>query len=274
MFNATERNENFGTYYPKKITFPLILCRRLGFGRGSIKKKLIKTWHSLGYSIVDSEVRGIKYRLNIAKNTTVGKILVSSKKYDALELSYLTDICTKRPNSTFIDIGANTGYYSLNLAKSGVKKILSIEANPEVVDLLIQNIQFNDFNNQIRVCKYCTGEDGEMAFYTSSDWGGSSVFKRNHMRGKVVTVQSKPLIAILEEYNVQNVSAIKIDVEGYEDQVLIPYFTSCPKDLLPRVIIIEHCNQSDWQTNVINLLTQSSYIVKEKTRANTILIQS
>ena len=69
--------EKFGTYAPKKSTIPLQLCRMLGFGRGILKKKLLKAWHSMGYSIVDTKIRGINYRLNIVKNTTDGKLLVA-----------------------------------------------------------------------------------------------------------------------------------------------------------------------------------------------------
>ena len=271
MKNIIQNNGDFGTYYPNKSTFPLQILREQGLGRGFVKKMLIKAWYSFGYSIVDSKIRGIKYRLNIRQNTTDGKILVSSKKYDAIELSYLKNICAKRPNSTFIDIGANTGYYSLNLAKSGVKKILSIEPNPEAAEILKQNIKFNEFNDCIKVCNYCVGKYGEMAFYSSSDWGGSSVLKENHVGGKSVNVSSKPLIAILEEYDVKKLSAMKIDVEGYEDQILFPFFNSSHKNLFPEIIIIEHCNQKDWRNNVINFLIQTSYTMKEKTRANTIL---
>ena len=64
---------------------------------------------------------------------------------------------------------------------------------------------------------------------------------------------------------------MKIDVEGYEDQILFPFFNSSHKNLFPEIIIIEHCNQKDWRNNIINFLIQTSYTMKEKTRANTIL---
>lgn len=263
--------EQYGTYAPKKSTFPLQLCRMLGFGRGILKKKLLKAWHSMGYSIVDTKIRGINYRLNIVKNTTDGKLLVASKKYDSVELSYIKESFNKDSKSTFIDIGANTGYYSLNLAREGFANILSIEANPDVINILKQNVDCNGFNNQIKVVPYCVGETGEMEFYTSSGWGSSSVIKQNHKSGRVISVVSKPLIEILKEFNIQQIDALKIDVEGYEDEVLVPFFNETKQNLHPHLIVLEHCNYSDWSMDLLNFLEELSYDVVRKTRANTIL---
>lgn len=263
--------EEFGNYAPKKSTIPLQLCRMLGFGRGILKKKLLRAWHSMGYSIVDTKIRGINYRLNIVKNTTDGKLLVASKKYDSVELSYIKESFNIDSKSTFIDIGANTGYYSLNLAREGFASILSIEANPDVINILKQNVDYNGFNNQIKVVPYCVGETGEMEFYTSSGWGSSSVIKQNHKSGRVIRVISKPLIEILKEFNIQQIDALKIDVEGYEDQVLVPFLNETKLSLHPNLIVLEHCNHSDWSTDLIKFLKECSYNIVKETRANTIL---
>ena len=225
----------------------------------------------MGYSIVDTKIRGIKYRLNIVKNTTDAKLLVASKKYDSTELSYIKESFKRDRKSTFIDIGANTGYYSLNLAQEGFTNIIPIEANPDVINILKQNVDCNGFNNQIKVVKCCVGETGEMNFYTSSGWGSSSVMKQNHKSGKVIKVVSKPLIEIIKEFNIKKIAALKIDVEGYEDQILVPFLNGTKQNLHPNLIVLEHCNYSDWSTDLINFLKEFSYDIVNKTRANTIL---
>lgn len=117
----------WGAYAPSPKSRLLRLLITLGLGRSTIRKKILITWRKKYGHIVDVEVRGIKYRLNISDNVTDGKILVSSKIYDKVEIEYLS--ASSRENN-FIDIGANIGYYSLAIAHKGAKRVLAIEPNP------------------------------------------------------------------------------------------------------------------------------------------------
>ena len=121
-------SEKFGYYKPKNITFLLEFIRKLGISRGTIRRQIQKIWERLGYEVVDASIHSIKYRLNIRENTTDAKILTTSKFYDLKEIDAL--VCEgdkSQKDKVFIDIGANTGHYSLSLAKRGFRRIIAIE---------------------------------------------------------------------------------------------------------------------------------------------------
>lgn len=100
-------NKPFGTYAPGSATIPLSLVTRMGLAHGGVVKKLRSKWISKHGCIVDAEVRGIRYRLDLSDNTTDTKILISSKIYDRPEIEVIASACKDK---VFVDVGANIGY--------------------------------------------------------------------------------------------------------------------------------------------------------------------
>jgi hypothetical protein len=64
---------------------------------------------------------------------------------------------------------------------------------------------------------------------------------------------------------------MKIDIEGYEDQALFPYFEKAPQIFWPRVIVIEDCHKSDWKRDVISHMEDRGYAISSTTKGNSIL---
>jgi FkbM family methyltransferase len=129
----------------------------------------------------------------------------------------------KKTNGFALDIGAHTGCYSLAaLASNKNLNVLSFEPHYINFARLILNLNANKFNtNNIFMC--CVGDENKfVAFSTSSRVGylttGGSV---GHRSG--ATVNSIPQVALdsfLIDEVIQNINLIKIDVEGYEANVL------------------------------------------------------
>jgi len=245
------------------------LLTTLGLGRGSFKKAIIKLWlQECAEGLVDKEVHGIKYRLDIKHNTTDTRLLTSSLKYDDEELSFLSSSTSIKKNC-FIDIGANTGYYSLTMAKCGFDKIIAIEPNPPTLSRLRVNIALNKWDEKIRVAPYCVGEKGNVPFYCAGGLGDASVIKKEGV--KPLWIESMPLLDILATYGIQSIDALKIDVEGFEDQALQPFFKNAPKALYPQKIVIEHCHQTNWQLDIIATMQEHGYVIVGRNRSNTFL---
>ena len=76
---------------------------------------------------------------------------------------------------------------------------------------------------------------------------------------------------ILEEAGVAHVDALKIDVEGYEDRVLIGFFRDAPQALWPRAVVIEHLSRDEWLDDCIADMLARGYVETGKTRSNTLL---
>lgn len=261
----------WGAYAPSPKSRLLRLLITLGLGRSTIRKKILITWRKKYGHIVDVEVRGIKYRLNISDNVTDGKILVSSKIYDKVEIEYLS--ASSRENN-FIDIGANIGYYSLAIAHKGAKRVLAIEPNPPTLKRLNFNIRANRFDEKISVIPVGIGQEGEFELFHNFDLGGASLIKLQDT-ASAVTITTKPLWDILQANNITTIGGLKIDIEGREDLALGDFFNTAPKTAWPKCMVVEHCHRQLWETDILAFLVQLGYKIIIKIRGNnTILLWS
>ncbi len=123
-----------------------------------------------------------------------------------------------------IDVGANIGAFSLNIAKKGVEKgnselkILAFEPNPDIAAAFKKNLELNPGLSTIIEINQsaCGDENGEsnLVFNSSNSGGG----KIGDSAG--VPVRMIRLDDFLSEERRGQVKILKIDVEGYEPQVL------------------------------------------------------
>jgi len=258
----------WGKYVPPKDARFLLLLIKAGLSRGAIRKKILEAWQKNHGHLVDVEVRGVRYRLNLENNVTDRQILAASKEYDGTELAALLEACR---NGAFIDIGANIGYYSLVLASRGVKQVVAIEPNPPTLARLRYNIEINPFRENIAILPIGIGEEGSFELFSTGDLGSASLLAPKHGKTTSTTIQTRPLLDVLNELKIEKIGGMKIDVEGLEDQVLLPFFEEAPKDLWPGCIVIEHCNKDDWKTDIIAYLLKHGYQATHRSRGNTIL---
>jgi FkbM family methyltransferase len=127
-----------------------------------------------------------------------------------------------RPGDTFVDVGANMGYYTVKIGgRVGPEgKVYSFEPNPHMFDFLSDNIMINAFEGRSQLFKTAVGaEAGETWFsFQKREPGGGAVHEEclgveNEIRVPVVRLDD----AIPAD---RPVNLIKIDVEGFEPQAL------------------------------------------------------
>ncbi|MEZ4538635.1 MAG: FkbM family methyltransferase [Chloroflexota bacterium] len=127
------------------------------------------------------------------------------------------------PGATFIDVGANIGYFSLlgasRVGRTG--KVFSFEPNPANCDLLRMSAAANGFEDVISVHTAAVAEQkGQLQFTTPGiDSNGRVVNPAEAERGTVDTwtVEAVTLDEVLADC--RRVDVIKIDVEGAEARV-------------------------------------------------------
>ncbi len=61
---------------------------------------------------------------------------------------------------------------------------------------------------------------------------------------------------------------MKIDIEGFEDQALFPFFDEAPEKLWPRCIVIEP-NSKSWKRDILKHL--ETLVIKEQIKQEVIL---
>jgi len=260
---------SYGTYSPVFATIPLSMVTKLGLAHGKIAKLLNKAWKNVHGPIVDAEVRGLKYRLNLSDNATDIKILVSSKIYDSPELEALAGACQGK---CFVDIGANIGYYTLNLAQAGAGRVIAIEPNPPTLARLRYNIDINGMNDKVTVIPAGVGPEGELDFHLTRGLGGSG-FLAPAQGAPTIRVRTIPLLDILADNGVSEIGALKIDIEGFEDQALMPFFAAASASLLPKCVVIESCHAKDWKSDLMGAFLTRGYRLDRKTRSNHIFMR-
>lgn len=126
---------------------------------------------------------------------------------------------------TFVDVGANAGFYSLSLAILNPEvKTISIEPNAEVAAILAKNIEINNLDKRITIVNSAVGsnvEESRTLFIPKiTGTGGGSLNNLHPEEGKPVTREIK--VDTLDNLisNMEPVDLMKIDVEGFEFEVI------------------------------------------------------
>lgn len=126
------------------------------------------------------------------------------------------------PNRTFIDVGANIGYFSLLAAKiNKTAQIVAIEAFPSIYERLLNNIRLNGLSNIRAIEMAASDATGELElYYSGSANEGRTTSMPNIFGSAPISVKSSPLTAMLSEKDFSSMRLMKIDVEGVEASVV------------------------------------------------------
>jgi len=116
--------------------------------------------------------------------------------------------------------------------------------------------------------------DGELLIETDGDNLGASHVVMGVPSANAIKVPSRTLQHILSEAGAAKIDALKIDVEGFEDRVLTPFFNMAPPTLWPGAIVIEHLSRHEWQDDCIADILAKGYAQAGETRSNTFLLRS
>jgi hypothetical protein len=81
-----------------------------------------------------------------------------------------------------------------------------------------------------------------------------------------------PLLEIVENAKLPRIDAMKIDVEGYEDRVLLPFFATAARSLWPRSIYMETLHAQRWATDCLKELLAIGYRVEGESKGDVRLL--
>jgi len=260
------------------VKFLLYLGQKTIFGRGQLRKQLIVLInYIIGYgSLKDS--RFICNVNNVPFNFYNDKLTFIKIYFGRSNLEEIDFIKNNSPNkSVFIDIGSNMGFYTQFIAEIIEKKrqikIISIDALPINNFRLKENLRLlkkkipNIFS--LVKIKNCAVGDRNTKLNLDYSHGLANAFITKNK--KDISVKSRKLINIVNEEKLKYITNLKIDIEGYEDKVLISFLRSCKKKLIPRNIILEHSEKKIWKNNLLKFLFKFGYQEISKNKSNIIL---
>lgn len=121
-----------------------------------------------------------------------------------------------KEKSTFLDVGANIGYYSLYVAPK-TKAIYSFEPDPRTLPLLLENLK--DKKNIHVVPKAVGKAKGKTSFTLEKEGEVSHFSRETDLDANKIQVEVTTIDCFVEEMHLK-VEAIKIDVEGFDIDVI------------------------------------------------------
>lgn len=213
--------------------------------------------------VFDLDYQDVLLRLYPAENLCDLKIVLYGAHPVNEELDRVGEVLGQA--SVFVDIGANVGLYSLMARKrmSQTARVISFEPDPRTVRKLRQNLDFNQAANVTVINGAVGAEEGCLPLFTASL---HNVGRNTLMRGLAgsknatgISVPVRPLTTYLAEEGVGHIDVMKIDVEGFEAEVLAPFLEHAPDTLLPKYIMIEIVARANWKTDVIAMCHARGY---------------
>lgn len=217
--------------------------------------------------IIDTEYLGGKFRLFIDENGQ--DRWVFRRGYHPEHEEFLIFEEHANTGCVFIDIGANNGYFAvLSAIRLGPDaRILSFEPHPRTFEKLKMNLAFNQVDTVEAINCALGPSDSIMTLRVSNAADGCNSLAGGD--GDGVGVKVTPLVSALAARSIDRVDILKIDVEGFEDEVLFPFFETAPEALWPSRIIIEKTNKDAiWRRDCFELLKRCGYVVTHETLDN------
>ncbi len=268
MSDTHNTQKPFGACAPNAAQRAVIAAAHgSGLKRGAFRPWLSRIVNLLGPGPIDAQYQGASFRLHhLTSGTERGALF--NPDYNLPELDFLREYTPQ--GGTFVDVGANVGTYAIPLAKHVGEegRVIAIEPHPQASARLAFNARASNLGNLSLVVAAAGDIDGKLKIETDGDNLGASHISTD----SGIEVPARKLLSVLVVNQIMSIDALKIDVEGYEDRVLIPFFTDAPRALWPKAIAIEHLERDEWQNDCIKDMIARGYAVAGKTRSNTLLV--
>jgi len=178
------------------------------------------------------EIQGSKMYLDIS-DPGISRELLFKGVHEELATRILRQEI--KSGMTIVEIGANLGYYVLLEARivGEEGKIYAFEPVPRNFNILTKNIEVNGYKNVKAYCKAVSSKSGtsKIALTDASNWGSmldvKAAIVSQYMKQKmhklareVINVDTVSLYEFLDKERVNQINLIRMDIEGYEIEVI------------------------------------------------------
>ena len=199
------------------------VIRRLPAGRYRAMNLVARWARDPFWARLPSDLGGIEFRCDL-RDALMREACLTGR-YEPQETAILRHVL--RPGMTFVDVGANWGYFTLVGAHlvGPAGRVVSIEADPRACRTVQSNLDRNgqahvDLHNvaasdavgTLRLHQYeaQAGESGNFGVGRASNPAG----------GRTFDVAARPLDDVLDEHRLERIDLVKMDIEGGEASAL------------------------------------------------------
>jgi FkbM family methyltransferase len=196
----------------------------------------------LGISRREVETPFGKFFVDPASN--FGVRLLSREGYEPLETEEILRLT--HDARTFVDVGANEGYFSVVAAKNmgAGGRVLAIEPQQRLLPVLQRNMALNGLSFEV-ITYAITDNDttAEMFFSTSINTGTTGLVRTTAYPRPRKTVPAARLERILRETRMPVVDCMKMDIEGLEYEAILGSRQLFESKSIKRILVEMHPNQ-------------------------------
>jgi FkbM family methyltransferase len=167
----------------------------------------------------------------------VGRTIYADEYWDRDESAFLK--AHVKPGMTIVDVGANLGYFTVLCAQlvGPPGRVIAIEPDPYNFALLQRNVARNGLTNVTLLNRALAKKPGTaVLFKSASNFGDHRVCATADKR-ETVEVEVETLDELLARHGVAHVDVAKIDVQGYEGQVLGGMQTTLAAGLIDHLLM-------------------------------------
>jgi FkbM family methyltransferase len=189
----------------------------------------------LGSRLIDSEivyewVNDSKFLVRTGETGLTGNIYTGL--HDFPDMGFLLHVL--RDDDLFIDIGANSGSYTILACSAVGASGYAFEPIPATFAKLVNNIRLNHLGSRVTCLNVGLGSEKGTIEFTSDMDTVNHVVAQSEKHGNTIAVDLLTLDSVLEN---EAPTLIKIDVEGYETPVLGGAVETLKKPSLHSVIL-------------------------------------
>ena len=128
------------------------------------------------------------------------------------------------PGGTFVDVGANEGYFGVIAAKAvgPAGRVLLVEPQTRLRPVLAENLRLNGLAKVTVEDSAITDTTGTNTLHLAPDLntGASGLTRGTRYRVPTQTVRTTTLTELFGKHGIDRADLVKIDIEGYEHEAV------------------------------------------------------
>ncbi|HSH66631.1 MAG TPA: FkbM family methyltransferase [Bacteroidia bacterium] len=155
--------------------------------------------------------------------TDIGNLLYATGKFENEEIAYSSKLLDSYEGGIVLDIGANVGLHVITWARTHRKhKFYAFEPSITVGRVLVESVKRNLLQNRVTVInKAVSNKNGNASFFETTDDAYNSL--KDTKRKNIHNVYNVDVISIddfVSTNKIESIRFIKIDTEGFENEVI------------------------------------------------------
>jgi FkbM family methyltransferase len=259
------RSEPLSPVPPLWASVSATITRRLPLGRYRIMNWLCRGSRARFVARFPASALGLRFECDV--RSRMARDVFFTGTYEPPETMLIRRLVN--PGGTFVDVGANWGYFTLMMAEhvGPTGRVVAVEADPRIFAILERNVALNDLPQVRLVHAAAAAESGLLSLNgfdeNEDNWGTSRIAGGSGPADGSYEVTALSLDELLHESGVSTVDLIKIDIEGAEALALAGMSAGLRRGRYPRVLLELHpFTLVDYGTNpaaIIECLLEIGY---------------